>query len=268
MRRKKAEGAPAPADGGARVTPTDIQQVEFRLAFRGYNERDVDAFLDRVTEDLAAYIEESRATASVVPAAGTAPAVSGTDAAATEVSTARIEAERILADAREEAQRILSDAEVRAAAIGTPVGDPRSSVAPFLSKEREFLQGLGALVQGHAEEVKQMVLALRARAEQAAGTQGAAAVAGTEGPSEAASARQGAGAEREPLGAEETLATPASEASDPSEDTPPTAEEAFAPISVPEADGADVGTEPEPAPAQLRRDSGERSLRELFWGED
>jgi DivIVA domain-containing protein len=27
--------------------------VEFRLAFRGYNERDVDAFLDRLTEDLS-----------------------------------------------------------------------------------------------------------------------------------------------------------------------------------------------------------------------
>ena len=37
---------------GGRIAPADVQQVEFRLAFRGYNERDVDAFLDRITEGL------------------------------------------------------------------------------------------------------------------------------------------------------------------------------------------------------------------------
>jgi DivIVA domain-containing protein len=57
MRRKNKQEQPAPASGTARITPVDIQQVEFRLAFRGYNERDVDAFLDRVTEDLSAYLE-------------------------------------------------------------------------------------------------------------------------------------------------------------------------------------------------------------------
>ena len=47
MRRKNEQEQPAPASGTVRITPTDIQQVEFRLAFRGYNERDVDAFLDQ-----------------------------------------------------------------------------------------------------------------------------------------------------------------------------------------------------------------------------
>ena len=56
MRRKKGtDGAPAT---GARITPEEVQQVEFRLAFRGYNERDVDAFLDRITEGLSSYLEE------------------------------------------------------------------------------------------------------------------------------------------------------------------------------------------------------------------
>jgi len=56
MRRKKGtDDAPAT---GARITPEEVQQVEFRLAFRGYNERDVDAFLDRITEGLSSYIEE------------------------------------------------------------------------------------------------------------------------------------------------------------------------------------------------------------------
>ena len=56
MRRNKDREVPRP--GGSSLTPVDVQQVQFRLAFRGYNEGDVDAFLDRVTEDLTARIEE------------------------------------------------------------------------------------------------------------------------------------------------------------------------------------------------------------------
>jgi DivIVA domain-containing protein len=235
MRRKKSEGEMAPGASG-RVTPADVQQVEFRLAFRGYSERDVDAFLDRVTEDLSAYIEENQRLRAGQPAAAAVPA-------SVDVGSARSEAQRILEDAREEAARIVRDAHARAAASGAPAGDARAGVAPFLNTEREFLQSLGALVQGHAEEVKQMVLALRARAE-ASGTPAAASAPVVETEPEQGSA-----------GA--------------------SAEEAFAPITVPAAEGEaevpadDAGTTlPEPTPVRLRTDSGERSLRELFWGED
>ena len=44
-RRKQAETG-APQLEPKRVSPVDIQQKEFRLAMRGYNERDVDQFLD------------------------------------------------------------------------------------------------------------------------------------------------------------------------------------------------------------------------------
>lgn len=74
MRKKKAEGADAqeatldqaaaqasskaaaaaasPRTDG-RLTPLDIQQVEFRRKTRGYDEREVDEFLDRAEEELA-----------------------------------------------------------------------------------------------------------------------------------------------------------------------------------------------------------------------
>lgn len=216
MRRKKDE-ARTPGAGG-RITPKDVQEVEFRLAFRGYNERDVDAFLDRVTEDLAAYLEELERLRAGAGAAPTAP----------DVQAARAEADRILAEAR-----------ARAAALGAG-GDARAYLAPFLNREREFLQSLGSLVQSHAEEIKAMVLALRARSE----TTGDASEGGG-----AASVPEPARAEPGPSG--------------------PTAEEAFAPIAVPEAGReSPEEAEAEPARAELRRDSGERSLRELFWGED
>ena len=123
------------------------------------------------------------------------------------------------------------------AAAGPGSGDPRAAVAPFLNMEREFLQGLGALVQTHAEEVKQMVLALRARTESA-----------REAP------------EPEPAFAE---SAPAAEVPErPGEPEPAEASE-------PEPVIVDVGTEPayssEGSPAG---DGRERSLRELFWGED
>ena len=234
MRRKKAEGAGAPGADG-RLTPVDVQQVEFRLAFRGYNERDVDAFLDRITEDLAAYMEDSQRLRAGMPALATSPA-------AADVASARTEAERIVAEAYQEASKILRDAEARTALAGAPAGDTRAAVAPFLNTERQFLQSLGSLVQGHAEEIKQMVLALRAKAELAAPT------AVPEPVVEVAS-------EPEPVPVGSTV------------------EDAFAPISVPMAEGAtNEGIEehdrPIPEPAPLRQDSGERSLRELFWGED
>jgi DivIVA domain-containing protein len=70
MRKNKADGAEVD-DGGARrvpsgsgaagrLTPLDIQQVEFRRSFKGYDEREVDEFLDRLTEDFAAALDEAQ----------------------------------------------------------------------------------------------------------------------------------------------------------------------------------------------------------------
>src|SRR5918995_896141 len=154
MRRKKGtDDAPAT---GARITPEEVQQVEFRLAFRGYNERDVDAFLDRITEGLSSYLEELERSRLV---GGQPLQVAGsTGDAGAIVARARDEADEIVRRAHEQA------AGIRAAA-GAGSGDARGAVAPFLNREREFLQSLGGLVQGHAEEIRQMVLAIRERTE-------------------------------------------------------------------------------------------------------
>ncbi|HEU4356208.1 MAG TPA: DivIVA domain-containing protein [Actinomycetota bacterium] len=246
MRRKKTEGSDASA--GGRVTPADVQQAEFRLAFRGYNERDVDAFLDRITEDLSTYIEENQRLRA---------GASSSQQGAPDLAAAQADAQRIVAEARQEAARIVREAESRAAVLATSGGaDPRAAVTPFLSSEREFLQSLGALVQGHAEEVKRMVAEMRSAAVATSTGTGAASA-----PSQA-----------EPMAETESEAVAdVATGAEPEPQAPTTAEEAFAPISVPAAE--DAGSEadeplPEPAPARLRTDSGDRSLRELFWGED
>jgi hypothetical protein len=129
-------------------------------------------------------------------------------------------------------------------------------VAPFLNKEREFLQSLGGLVQTHAEEIKQMVMAIRERAEASGGT--AASAAAMPAVVQPADLEPASAAEiRERLQASEP---PVEIGSPEDEDLAP---EASPPIVV------ESGTEPvfstEGAPASERR---ERSLRELFWGED
>src|SRR5919204_6043467 len=48
------------AERRGRLTPVDVQQQQFRRAFRGYHEQEVDDFLDRVTEDLAALLDEQQ----------------------------------------------------------------------------------------------------------------------------------------------------------------------------------------------------------------
>jgi DivIVA domain-containing protein len=250
MRRKKGtDDAPAT---GARITPEEVQQVEFRLAFRGYNERDVDAFLDRITEGLSSYLEELERMRLV----GQHPQVIGgsTGDAGETLARARAEADEIVRRAHEQA------AGIRAAAGAGP-GDTRGVVAPFLNQEREFLQSLGGLVQTHAEEIKQMVLAIRERAEAPPmpDERATASIAPRRPASEVPEAIEPASAAeiRERLQASEPPVEigPANADDLPSDSTPPIVVES--------------GTEPvfsrDGAPATERR---ERSLRELFWGED
>lgn len=227
MRRKKEDSERARSGGDARLSPAEIQQVEFRLAFRGYNERDVDAFLDRITEDISTYIEEIQRLRSGNGASWPDPITAGNGS-----ETAAREAEEIVARAKERAAEIVRAAEKTAAsasaggsAATTTGADPRGAIAPFLNRERDFLQSLGGLVQGHAEEIKQMVLSLRARSEP-----------------EAERARS------EPVAAQ-----------------PPPGSRAE-PVVLPEAAETARAGGPEPVPAE--HPSGERSLKDLFWGED
>ena len=253
MRKKKGEEHESGTAGG-RLTPTDVQQVEFRLAFRGYNERDVDAFLDRITEELSAYEEEAeRLRASATSPAPPPPPQAGDDA------DARRTAEEIVARAREEAAGIVRRAEQDAAAIRAaspaPGGDARHAVGPFLNQEREFLQSLGSLVQTHAEDIKRMVLALRGHgsgpAPADAPTTSAAAPAG-EASAGAASATTASAAEiRDRLG-------------EPASPDASTAEQPDAPIVVESATEPAYSAEG----ASPANESRERSLRELFWGDD
>src|SRR2546422_10498597 len=105
-KQEKAKGQEAqPATGeSTRITPVEIQQKEFRLAMRGYHERDVDQFLDEVTEEVARLYAENKRLQEELETKGP----SGLDSAAPS------DAEALLRRAREDATRIVQEAEARA----------------------------------------------------------------------------------------------------------------------------------------------------------
>lgn len=252
------------------VTPADIQSKEFSVSrFGGYRMRDVDEFLDHITESMTKLSDENERlrTANGLPAA---PSIGAPDLA----DTSR-QADEIIERARAEAAKIVRDARAQAvaaaggAAAGTDAG--RAAVAPFLSQERDFLQQLAALVQSHAESVKGMAKASRARpavAPAAPDEQAAPVLAAPVAPATTSSA-----ARERP--------TPAAPASDATQPMPPVRPEGTGPSeasgsSKPET-ASPIRVE-EPATASVSAgdpdddagsgEGGDRTLRELFWGEE
>ncbi|MGH2554864.1 MAG: DivIVA domain-containing protein [Actinomycetota bacterium] len=163
-KRKQAESE-APQLEPRRITPVDIQQREFRLAMRGYNERDVDQFLDEVTEEVARLYADNKRLREEIEFNRTTR-LPTTDAA---------EAEAIIRRAREESARIIAEAGARASTMaaaadpgqsgGSPTpasgAPPTEILSVFLPRERAFLQNMANLIQAHAEGVKQDVRRVR-----------------------------------------------------------------------------------------------------------
>ncbi len=122
MRKRKDESDVSEPAAGApqgRLTPTDIQEKVFRSqpGLHGYNEREVDEFLDRITEELARVHAENQRLREQLGGGGGAGA-----------------------------------APVTAAAVAGPqVG------GDYIGREKEFLRSLATLIQNHAEAVRQDV---------------------------------------------------------------------------------------------------------------
>jgi DivIVA domain-containing protein len=246
----------------ARLSPLDVQQKEFRVSrFGGYKMRDVDEFLDQITDTLTALTGEVER----LRAGGAGPVVGSPD-----LDDVARQADEIIARARADAARITAEARAAGTAAAVSTGGPqdRAAVNAFITREREFLQSLAGLVQTHAETVKGMAKSTRATTRPQAAEPSSQAEAAPAG-SRASSAQ--------PVVEDEPAATlDAGDTSAPATSPPAAAPEprptAPEPTMVPESE-ATVRLE-EPAAAAARNDrgdgdaEGDRSLRELFWGED
>jgi DivIVA domain-containing protein len=238
-----------------RITPQDVQQKEFRVARfgAGYRMREVDEFLDQVTDAMSALIAESerlrQGSADPGPASG------------------RPSAPPSLPPSADDAGRTAVDA--------------------FLRREKGFLQDLGGLVQAHAEELRSMVREVRRDVPAPVADTSpveeppvepasipASSPDASFGPSPDATTELDVPPEEIASGPESTgateQATPASEV--PNHRTKGNDPEASG--GRPIATTGAVAEEPirvdEPEPARSRRSEEEEdgSLRELFWGEE
>ena len=98
----------SPSPARTMLGPLDIQQKEFRVArFGGYKMRDVDEFLDTVTDSMSALVAEVDRLRKGAPS----PVVGAPDLA--DVSR---QADEIIERARTEAARIVAEAKVQGSA--------------------------------------------------------------------------------------------------------------------------------------------------------
>jgi cell division initiation protein len=262
----------SPFEGVQRLTPVDVQQKQFRLAFRGYNEREVDEFLDQVTEELARLHAENRRWQEELEARRTVPmAIGGAGETEQVLARAKQQAAQILAEAEDQARALLADARrtseyVGSSVAGTELGSSDTRAGDFLGREKDFLQRLAGLIQEHAEAVKQDLRAIREAA--AAPEAGAVRETGSFG-GEAESEVMEAGVLEPEARLPETDWTPATpevevvESAEPLEGdgSPPGEPRAVAEVepepqaeAVPETDGGPEPEEPEPWAGPVSRE--------------
>lgn len=282
MGKKKDTGNDEASATRSRLTPIDVQQKEFRVSrFGGYKMRDVDEFLDHITDTFTALtVENDRLRTGAA-----APVVGSPD-----LDSVARQADEIIARARAEAARITGGSKGASpeAAVSTSGPTDRAAVNAFLSREREFLQSLAGLVQEHAEAVKGMAKSARPAsgrpaAKPALTTEAVPAETTTEAMSAEttsgeATSTPAASADAETIDARSSTAPESArvveQSSESEEEQPsqpgssPSSQDE--PTTVPEPETT-VRLE-EPATAGATRGDGDpeadRSLRELFWGED
>jgi DivIVA domain-containing protein len=290
-KQKKGKGEdPAAVAEPRHITPVEIQQKEFRVAMRGYHEQDVDQFLDEVTEEVARLHAENRRLREELEFAGTRRM----DVAAAQ------EAEAVLQSAREEAERLLAEARARTVSqqsgtglAGTaPSARAAADLGPFIVREREFLQSLADLIQSHAEAVKQQLR--RGREVETPDDPGASVPSQPPGRDRSTQPWTMAPDSRGP--AETVPAEAAPTDAEPPENTRPPMSSGESsvqdraepviegqdwtqyysgPVAPPDAPGPIVASEGDDEILDLtgssrsdEDDVEDRSLRELFWGED
>ncbi len=134
------------------LTPLDIHNREFKKGFRGYNEAEVDEFLDEVIKDFEGLIKEngllkeevSQLKAQVEHYRGLETTLQSTlvvaQGTAEEVRiNARKEAELTLAEARAKADQLIQEAYERQRKVMEQMDEKRREMALFRARARAML---------------------------------------------------------------------------------------------------------------------------------
>ncbi len=140
------------------LTPLDIHNKEFRKAFRGYAENEVDDFLDEVVRDFEALLKENVAVKDELRRAGeqldqyrnleetlNKTLIVAQETAEEVKEAARKEAELVVREAREKAEAILREAQARAEEASRQLEELQREAHQFRVRMRSFLQAQLAL---------------------------------------------------------------------------------------------------------------------------
>ncbi len=122
------------------LTPEDVRQREFRLSFRGYNEEEVDSFLDEVEVELARLLKEnadlrSQATAAPAPVSSEAE-----EMLRRTLLLAQRTADETVASAQAEAERMVEEARTQAAATLQHAQQQATTSVADLERRRQALE--------------------------------------------------------------------------------------------------------------------------------
>lgn len=135
------------------LTPLEIHNKEFRRAFRGYSEQEVDSFLDQVVEEFEAMIrEKERLQAEIQQYRHLEETLKQTLVVAQEAaeelkSNARKEAELILKEARLQAENILQEAKAQVARVVQEYEGLKKEMGLFRTRVRTLVQGYLELLE-------------------------------------------------------------------------------------------------------------------------
>ena len=156
------------------LTPQDVQQKEFKQQFRGYNEVEVDAFLDEVELELTRLIAENEDLRQRLASVVTAQAAAAPGGEADEmlrrtlllaqrtadetIAAARAEADRLLGEAQAQAEHTVVRADERArAALGDLDARRRqleAHIEGLRAFEREYRARLRAYLEGQLRDLE------------------------------------------------------------------------------------------------------------------
>lgn len=142
------------------LTPLDIHNKEFKRSFRGYNELEVDAFLDEVVRDFEALLKDNASLKEQVQALSARldhyrqlentlqnTLIVAQETAEEVKASARKEAELIVREAQLEADRIVKMAEERVQRLQEMAENLRRQIQLFRAKARTMLEAQMELLE-------------------------------------------------------------------------------------------------------------------------
>lgn len=142
-----------------KVTPLDIQQKRFHIAFRGYDRREVDEFLDLVREEMEALVREVTELREFHQSyeERLRSITEREDALKNTMLTTQRLVDELKENARKEAALILKEAELRSQQISAAAQQERARIEADIQnlkrRRHHFLEDMKKIIQMHLEMV-------------------------------------------------------------------------------------------------------------------